>query len=214
MEEVFKRILIDLTRDNTPENLYRLLNFHGIDINYLYVYRKDNTISLLFVCVCLFDLLLETLLECGADPNQMVGEYNRPILHAAIHRDCMGCVSLLIAYGAKTDIVFGGNQTLVDTAITFSGPSMIERLMFTGVLGFKDDYVPLGPDNDGDMYHNYLYAKKCAAEVPLRITRCKKAIYGVYLLKDAYNKDILYMVSRLVWQERRNKVWLQPPHNN
>lgn len=211
MEEVFKEILILLSKNNTSSYLKQLLKEKKIDINHTHVIPHSNfKVTLLFQAVRYLPAVIETLLKCGANVNQEIGYRGFTVIHSAVERANKDAIILLIEYGAKLNKSIHDTLDILDRAIQTSTNGTIELLMDAGAIEFSE-YPPKNPSSlepcHIPTYERYLHAKKYALVIQLRITRCKEAIYGVYLLKDAYNKDILYIVSRLVWKERRNKVW-------
>ena len=210
--EVLGEILILLSKNNTSSYLKQLLKEKKIDINHTHVIPHSNfKVTLLLQAVRYLPSTIPTLLECGANPIQILGgRYNTPF-DAAVKTKRKNIVLLFIEYHVELP------NDILDTAIHTSSNEIIEILMDAGATEFSE-YPPKNPCPPEPChiptYESYLHAKKYALVIRSRINRCKEAIYGVYLLKDSSNKDILFMVSRLVWKERRNRVWLPPPHNN
>lgn len=201
--EVFDDILGVLYKDNdTVENLNRLLLEKQIDINWLWSDKLRNY-TLLLRAIFYYPSTIPTLLKCGANPIQKLGNtwYETPF-HAAVIGGWGNMICLFMEYCPELP------DGILDTAIHKSSVGIIETLMDAGAKDFSE-YPPGGVGPCNMMKHQkYIHAKEYALVIQSRITRCKEAIYGVYLLKDAYNKDILFMVSRLVWKERKNKVWI------
>lgn len=214
-EKGFKNILTWLTLEgnNNPTFLNNLLKERNLDINHVNILEYDDG-----VCVFKFTLLytavksapgtVATLLACGADPNQDIGNNGDTIFNWVVSRRSKDLIQLFIDYGADLNRPGRESAGILDTAITRTYPGIIEMLMDAGAtLHLDHSRPPFGVPVFEPGYRNWLHVKQYALVLERRMLRCKKVLIVLSYLKEMWYKDLISMIIQVVWREKRNPAW-------
>lgn len=198
--KVIDEILVLLYEKNTVHNLKRLLSERHLDINFIEKSHGGNW-SILLRAILWYPTTIRTLLECGANPLEKFDDVYETPFHAAVSSRNPGLVKLFIQYSPTLP------TGLLEVAVQRTSFEIIEMIMDAGeskLTRLPPPDIKLWNPEKGKRYRHVIRHSRV---IESRIKKAKEAIYALYLLKNAYNKDVLFMVSRLVWKERRNKVW-------